>query len=81
MSYFKVGVNVIAVPVEGIVFHTQVVTREISWRIPQIMKLVPQNALRSRWGRYNFHLKRQCDGRSPELVLTFTRRRFDGLRV
>lgn len=45
---FEIGVYVISVPVERIIVHAQVVSREISRRIPQIVILIPQDTFTER---------------------------------
>ena len=53
-SHLKVGVNVIGVPVQGVVLHLQVVARKVSGGVSQVVVLVPQDALRPGRGRYHF---------------------------
>ena len=41
----EVGVNVIGVPVQGVVLHLEVVARKVARGVSQVVVLVPQDAL------------------------------------
>ena len=44
-SHLKVGVNVIGVPVQGVVLHLEVVAGKVTGGISQVVVLVPEDAL------------------------------------
>ena len=46
----EVGVNMISIPVQRIGLHSQVVSGEVSWWVPQVVELVPQYAAGTRRG-------------------------------
>ena len=76
----EIGVDVVAIPIERIVFHAQVVARKVAGRIAEVVVLIPKDSLGSRRSRHNVHLDRQVDGRPTRLVLPFTGWRLDGER-
>ena len=76
LNHFEVGVNVIAVPVEGVVFHAQVVAREIAGRVAQVVELIPQDPFGPRRSGHHFDFDGQMDGGASGFVLSFSRRRF-----
>ena len=50
----EVGVRMIAVPVEWVGFHLEVVAGKVAWRVAQVVVLVPQHPTIPR-GRRNHH--------------------------
>jgi hypothetical protein len=64
-----VRVNVVAVPVQGVVLHAQVVAGEVAGRVAEIVILIPEDAARSRWRCYDPSLYRQLQYRYTWLRL------------
>ena len=68
--------NMVAVPVERVVLHAQVVAREVARRVAQVVELVPQNTTSA--GRSGDHGHLDGDGHhrlQTLLLLTISRDR------
>ena len=64
--------NVIGVPVQGVVLHLEIVAGKVSWRVAEIVELVPEDSPMSRRGRDDLDSDRELDtgGHAPGLSRT-----------
>ena len=44
VEFPEVGVDVVAVPVERVVLHLEVVAWKVAWRVSQVVELIPEKA-------------------------------------
>ena len=65
IAYLKIGMNMICVPVKGIILHLEVVTWKVSGRVAQIVVLIPEDSLSSRRRRDDLGADGQADVGDP----------------
>ena len=62
--------DVVSIPIQGVILHAQIVSREISCRVTQVVELVPEDPPSTRGCGYDGNLYRKVDGGEETLTLT-----------